>query len=299
MENTVLKNYGISIDKIKEIKKGYSSKKWIISENKNKYVVKVLSKEQYKNFPFALEIQNELMDYSSKILKTFDGKLCLSYGDSILYISEFLNSELHKFTSHELGLFLGCLHKKMSEIKYNRIVDYIEYNDNLSVINDLLCSNCSNEIKKTLELKKKILKSMKKEKIDFSKLNMQIIHGDYYDENILWVNGKCKIIDFDQCCVFYREYELLRGFFISIFDSNKKVSENIEELSHYISGYNEKIKYVDSINAYNLYLYIQANSLSGIKRNFQDLYFANKKYKILVFLLENKEEIIKIIGQKQ
>lgn len=48
----VLKNYNIKILRTKEVAKGYSSKKSIIFDDKNKgYLIKKLEKKLYNNFP--------------------------------------------------------------------------------------------------------------------------------------------------------------------------------------------------------------------------------------------------------
>lgn len=294
----VLKTYNIKILRTKEVAKGYSSKKSIIFDDKNKgYLIKKLEKKLYNNFPFALEVQNKLKNETPKIVKTKNNKLFVSDSNCIFYITELFKTYKHDYTAYEIGEYLGYLHSIMEKIIFTDKVTFIKYENNLNIINNLLQKKQNERVIGILKYKKNILKKLRVDDIDFSKLKLQVIHGDFYIDNLIYTSSGLKIVDFDQCCTFYREYEMLRGFFISLYNSTKTKSENLGELINYIKGYKKNICNIDGINAYKLYLYIQANSLSGIIGKTNDMNFAEKKYNILTFLVENNKEIVEIINE--
>lgn len=292
----ILKKYNLDITDIKQINRGYSAQKWIlIDKNNNSYLIKKIDIKHKKNFPFALEIQEKLIDESTEIIKTIDGKLCVFETKNIFYITKLLKCKRHIYTAYEIGQYLGCLHKKMEKIKYNDKIDYIMIENNLKKIRELI-HNTNGIINEILIYKERISESIINDSIDYSRLTLQIIHGDYYKDNLIYTTNGIKIIDFDQCCFFYREYEMLRGFFISIFDESKTPLRNIKEFKKYICSYKKSIKKIDAENTYKLYVFIQTNSLAGIISKPIDFKFASKRYEILKFLLNNKNKIIQIIS---
>lgn len=293
----VLKKYNLSIISINEIKKGYSSTKWKITDNNcNIYVAKMIDLIHRKNFPFALNVQDELKDETAEIIRSKDGNLCVFDEKGIFYITKFLVSKQHIYSSREFGNYLGHLHVNLEKIKLNNNVQFIENKNNYRKIEKLKLKT-NGLIKEILEFKAEIIKNIETEKIDFSSLKYQVIHGDYYEDNLVFTTNGIKIIDFDQCCCFYREYEMLRGFFISIFKTENSSTKNFNELKKYVEGYKNQIKKIDSYNAYMIYLYVQANSLAGISDKKIDVNFAKKRYEVLQFLYRYQKEIIDIIAE--
>ena len=290
-----MKNYKINVKNICEFKKGFSSKKWLIIDHaKNKYILKKIDYLKYNNILFALDIQNKINNIAPKIIETKNNCLFYIENENLFYLTEYLENDEYIIDAYKLGYFLGMLHIQLSKIKYDREINFIKCIDNSNKIENLF-NNCTDKyIKKILQYKKKIL-SINELDYDLSKLSLQIIHGDFYIDNIIFSNNEIKIVDFDQCCTFYSEYEVLRGFFISLYKESQQ-DENLNLLKKYITGYKCFVKHINGDNTYKLYLSILANSLSGICGKKIDLNFATKRYEILKFLVCNKKQIIDILN---
>lgn len=292
-----MKKYKINVLEIKQFRKGYSAKKWIvIDEDGNKYILKMLDHKYIKNFPFALEIQSKINDLTPKVIRDSLNNLCIINENSIFYLTEFIDEQKHMYSACEIGYILGVLHNYLSNIHSDEKIEFIQYVDNKDKI-ELLLNNCTDKaLKKILKYKKKVLNDFDWD-IDLSKLNYQIIHGDFYIDNLIFCKNKTKVIDFDQCCMFYREYELLRGFFVSLFSATHSVKHTLDLFKDYIHSYKEINNQVDAINTYKLYLYVLANSLSGMEVPKLDISFAEKRYEILKFLIKNKDDILRILEE--
>ena len=68
-------------------------------------------------------------------------------------------------------------------------------------------------------------------------LPQQVVHGDFYVGNVVFTGGAtiARLIDFDQSCVFYRCYEVLRGLMTSILHVPESL--RLECLRAYLSAY--------------------------------------------------------------
>ena len=301
--SNVIKLYNIELINYKLLSRGYASRKWIIiDKNKKKYLLKEIKNQSINRLNKVLHVQSKLEDFSPKIIETKNKKLYASYKQNCYYLSEFIESERLDIFSHmhDIGLFLATLHKKMFAIKdvHSRL---LRVENNLNILNEYLeyhkLHNHADYVE-IIEYKLSILGKLRITDINFNNLTKQIIHGDFYGDNLLYANFSYKIVDFDQCCEFYKEYEILRGMFMLCSDSllSKKV---LYQMKEFIDGYCTLEKINSPKDAYNLYLYIQANSLSSIKPDDygkkEKMSFAKKRFKILKSLVENKVNIIKIL----
>ena len=246
------------------------------------------------NFPFALETQNKINKLTPKIIRDCCGDLCYVNNEDIIYLTEFISNNKHSYTASEIGKILGNLHKSLFELEFDRRIDFIQYVDNTARIELLIQKTKNKLLKEILQYKQNVLNNFNFD-IDFSKLNYQIIHGDFYKENLIYYKGMTKIIDFDQCCTFYREYEILRGFFMSLYSSTYCDKKNLSLFKDYIYSYKKINSKIDAINTYKLYMYILANSISGMGFPRLDIPFAKKRYEILKFLINNKNNLLEIL----
>lgn len=301
--SNIMKFYNIELISYKSLPKGYASRKWIIvDKNKKKYLLKEIKNQSINRLNKVLHVQSKLEDFSPKIIETKNNKLYANYKHNCYYLSEFIESgRLDVISSvHDIGLFLATLHKKMFSIK-DIHTTFLKVENNLNILNEYLeyhkLHNHADYVE-IIKYKLSILNKLRITDINFNNLTKQIIHGDFYGDNLLYSDFPYKIVDFDQCCEFYKEYEVLRGMFMLCSDSlsNKEV---LYQAKKFIDGYYRLEKIKSPKDAYNLYLYIQANSLSSIKPNDygkkEKMSFAIKRFKILKSLVENKENIIKIL----
>jgi len=304
----VLINYNLDILKIESLDKGYASSKWIIyTKDGNMYVLKQVNKQSIQRVDFILNVESSLGDFCPEIILTKEDMLYYVKDNDIYYICEyidFVDYVLDEDRLEKIGYLLADLHKNLKTIKldknvflknennYDDLLEYLKYYKD----NELL------EYVQIIEYKLNILNELKMENIDFNNLDEQIIHGDFYQDNVLCVGNQYKVIDFDQCCHFYREYEIMRAMFMLCVNTKNSIADILENMRNFVKGYLDNNYIKSPIDAYNLYLYVQANSLSSIRPgdNLNQLKhnFALKRFEILKILYENKNKIIEILGDK-
>ena len=302
--NRILELYNLSAKECKKVSKGYSTKKWyIIDKNNNKYFLKEITKQTDERLNDILAIQSRLYPLTPKIIKSNFNDLYVKYDEKRYYLTEYVeNIEFDAYKDLEnIGKFLGVLHQKMSSIK-NIHTKYLKIEDNYEILNEYLKYHKEHnnlEYVKIIKYKLTILKELKISNINLDNLTKQIIHGDFYIDNILHSGSTYKIIDFDQCCEFYKEYELLRGIFMICNSGRKFTKAEKKYIIQFVNGYYKVDKVKSSEDAYNFYLYIQANSLSSIRpndcTNIDKIHFARKRHNILKSLIKNREDICKIL----
>lgn len=304
----ILNNYDIKIKNVDSLEKGYSSKKWkIISDLNILYILKKIDKQTLERIKFVLNVESQLKDYSPEIIKTKNSLLYCFNGKDIYYMYKYLDGDkvnINLKTLEEIGSFLSNIHKQMSKLNEEKSI-FLKLEDNYDILCEYLdyyVKNHDEEYIKILNYKIAILNKMKYNSINFKNLSEQIIHGDFYKDNILYNGDQYKIIDFDQCCYFYKEYEILRAMFMLCLNETKDRKTIFKNMKSFIKGYYKNGVINSPTDAYKLYLYIQANSLSSLKpehrNNMEKNKFALKRYKILEFLNENGSEVIKILGGK-
>ena len=62
------------------------------------------------------------------------------------------------------------------------------------------------------------------------KLSKQIVHGDFYLDNIIITGNTLKITDLDQVCIFYKMYEVIRGMMMIAYDENLNDIDNMSRI---------------------------------------------------------------------
>lgn len=300
----IIKFYNINVVDYELLAKGFASRKWIITDsNHNKYVLKEVDKQPINRLKKILNIQSQLNELSPKIIETKKNKLYSKCENSYYYMCEYIENEPWNilYQARNIGTFLAKLHSKMADIK-NEHTSFLKVEDNVELLNEYLNYHKlynHTEYVKIIKYKLTVLNKLKMNNIDFNNLTKQIIHGDFYGDNILYTESSYKIIDFDQCCEFYKEYEILRGMFM-LSDEVLIKKDKLLLMNEFIKGYYVLNEIISPEDAYNLYLYIQANSLSSIRpsdyEKEEKRKFAQKRFRIIKFLIENQNEIIKILN---
>lgn len=304
--NLILENYNIEVNKLSILDKGYASKKWKVDSCDNfSYIIKKINKQNIERMKFILNVQDKLQNYSPKIIRTNNSNLFYSYNDNVYYMYKYVEARpviLNLQKLNEIGIFLSILHTNMKNIKIKKS-SFIKIKNNRERLNYLLEYYIKNEYRDLIDIinyKINVLNNIQITDVNFDNLNEQIIHGDFYIDNILFDGKNYTMIDFDQCCHFYKEYEILRAMFMLCLDRGVNKKNILKNMKNFINGYYVNSVINSPIDAFNLYLYIQANSLSGLNIDEKDdddrRKFAVKRYKILRFLYENKYEILSILG---
>ena len=250
--------YNITISKYSELNGGWINKKYIIIVDDKKYVLKELSGNKFpKDYLFTLmntlDLQNFLYKqklFVPQIIMNKDYNLLteLSNGERY-FIQEFLNGlpkNYSDLTYHEIksiGKSLGLLHKYLEgyNIEYFNH-DFMKYKDYKQLVKELL--DRQSKITKLTPSKyivaisnhEKILEDIANSKL-LELQNLQVIHGDFTPDNILFLNNKVNgVIDFELSRVNTKLQDFGRILLSTTFEDNKFDSCKI---LHLINGYNE------------------------------------------------------------
>lgn len=293
--------YKLTFYKIKKLNKGYACEKWLVYLNKKeKYILKKVNNQNKQRVLFFLSVQASLKTLSVPVIKTKTNEYFFEHNNNLYYLCLYISNYKKKNSMHDLGTLLGITHKKMAKIilpdsrfllvknNENKLKEYLEYYKQKK----------EQKYVDFLNYKINILNAFKSN-IDFTRLSEQIIHGDFYFDNVLWANNRTYLIDFDQSCVFYKEYEVMRAMVLNSTQLSNVREIVFKHMDDFIKAYLKNNLIKSPIDAYNIYLYVQANSLSCLNPdNYNDetkKEFANKRYILLRFLYENKREIIEIL----
>ena len=314
----ILKEFNIRYIDIKKLNKGYVSRKWLITDMYNKsFILKESCIKNSERLNYICYIQEKLNSISPKIYSSHD-KNYVTINNKFYILYEYINgkqlitSQINKNICFEIGQFMGKLHNLMNTIKE------IELTDKKNTIGLNLCKPNIEKMNYLINYYKnhdffyeRILLDKLKfvKRIDYTKLmskienslDKQIIHGDFYIDNIMFKNNSIYILDFDQAGIFYKLYELFRGMFFICYDESKEENENIEKIKYFIKGYKTEniIKNFDV--AYEFYIYMLSNSLTGLdiksskKNSCRD--FAIYRYNMLKWIISIKEVLIEFVNQ--
>jgi len=172
-----------------------------------------------------------------------------------------------------IGSFLGKLHASLKEYsklhsQENSPESILKFNrKGIRELYDLLKkyekNNIGNEWKLLLIKKIEIAKQFCNQVEDFRVLPKQIVHGDFWIQNILFDKNQkiIGLIDYAQGGIFYKSYELIRSALsLDRFFKLKKI--NPRYLRAYIKGYSKysKIKRKELQLAIDMYIFIQATN---------------------------------------
>ena len=314
MENRIIEDfYNISIIKKQSLLAGYVCKKWILTTQNSKYLLKEMAINELNRLEFINIVQNILSinNLSAKIISTTDGSTYFIYDNHYYVLYEYIDGthldkqKLSFQEQYELGYLLGNIHKILNSTKIQSIEKYNTKclnmsSPNLDRINDLIQLHSRKENKDAICLLKSKLKMLKEfnfEKIEqtYLKYNNKIVHGDFYLDNIIKTN-KLLCIDLDQTCVFPLQYEIYRAISMICYDESfddLKILHNIENfLKGYKSVYHISDEYL--LEGLDLFNYISLNSLYCLGVD-DDISYAKYKFKMIEWLIMNKDCIVNII----
>jgi len=250
--------YNITINSYYELNGGWINKKYVLITKNKKYILKELS---FNKFPQnylsiligTLNLQKFLYEQEllvPQIILNNNNKLLtkLSNGEQY-FIQEFLDGIPKDYTNlnngeiKSIGSSLGLLHKYLE--KYN--AEYFKHNfmkyktvnqlrqelkDRQSQITNLTPTNYI----MVLSNHEKILEDIVASRFLESQ-NLQIIHGDFTPDNILFLNNRVNgIVDFELSRINSKLQDFGRVLLSVAFDGCKFDSDKIK---HLINGYNE------------------------------------------------------------
>ena len=231
------------IIKFQGIKKGIENTNYLLSTNKNKYILTIFEKRvQRKELPFFMKLMDQL--YKKKIncpkpLKDKNGNYLTLVKNKAACIVTFLNGKdkpnLDSKNCNEVGKNIGKLHRASSKIKLYR-------NNSMSIDNlgSLLKSIKFKSKKIDANLKSVLKTNLKEIKKEWpTNLPRGIIHGDLFIDNIFFKKNKfAGFIDFYFSSNDYLMYEIAICINALCFDIKKnKYVLNNKKVKNLIKGY--------------------------------------------------------------
>lgn len=262
---------------VARIPKGHTTQTWVIQSDERKYVLKILN----KNLPlgrvrFITESQDYLfrsINCSPRIYKNEMGKLFHHDANGYYIVSEYIEgetcsvSDLGQQAYYTIGAFLGRVHASyhnfvsysgsptglsIKQLPQTRINALIEYHKRISK-NEFCLDSLMYKYKELEQFTTGHIKQ-------FSHLPTQVIHGDFYIDNLLFDgNGEIvALVDYDQSCRFFRVYELMRAMVFTIYTKGT-ISELEDKIACFLSSYLDSVNlsYSEISNMVDLYYWIQ------------------------------------------
>lgn len=314
MKNKIIEDfYNISIIKKQSLSAGYICKKWILTTENSKYLLKRMDINELNRLKFINIIQNILSinNLSARIIFTTDNSTYFIYNNNYYVLYEYidgtqLNKQKLSFQEqYELGYLLGNIHKILNSTEIQNIENYNTKclnmsRPNIDRINDLICLHIKKGNKEAimiLKSKLKLLKEFNFENIKqaYLKYNNKIVHGDFYLDNIIKTN-KLMCLDLDQTCIFPLQYEIYRAISMICYDENFDDLKILNNIENFLKGYKSVYHISDDylLEGLDLFNYISLNSLYCLGID-DDISYAKYKFKMIQWLIENKDSIIDII----
>lgn len=311
MNFDILEKYSIKESKINKVNQGYINDVWDVTTLENRYILKRFNKVNKEKLNYLLSIEDSLLNLCPNIIKNNFGELSTELDNTELYVLyEFVvgrhlnRSDVTPELAKDIGGYLGKLHKELFNIGQHMEKNYLSSlhisAPKISEITGLLKEN-RNEKKyaKLLNNKLKILREIDYNEINsfMSQLPLQIVHGDFYLDNLIYTNNnEWKIIDFEQSGMFYKEYEIARALFMICYNSDDTRQYNFEKVSKFLDGYKENNDISDLRNVIKLFLYSLANSLYCFK-DWKNLSLEKKEYALyrnnmMMWIYDNLTNIV-------
>lgn len=289
----ISKNYGILISKVDILSGGWLNEKYLIETNDRKlYVLKELSLEKFSHSHLQYLIQTvELQHYLyeenvavPEILLNNDKEVVSKLSNNkYFFIQGYVrgySKEFDKLTKEEMfsiGKNLAFLHNKLkyinSEIFESDFLKYKHMNDlkqELKAKRLEVNENSSKKFVRQIDLFEEILNDIEFSKIiNINKNKIQLIHGDFTPDNIIFDNNKVKsIIDFELVRINSKLQDIGRIVLSTTF-LNKEF--DLLKLKSFIDGYSTicKINYMDIVNSLKIVWINEFNIW------IQDRYFKN------------------------
>lgn len=311
MNFDILEKYSIKESKINKVNQGYINDVWDVTTLENRYILKRFNKVNKEKLNYLLSIEDSLLNLCPNIIKNNFGELSTELDNTELYVLyEFVvgrhlnRSDVTPELAKDIGGYLGKLHKELFNIGQHMEKNYLSSlhisAPKISEITGLLKENRNEKnYAKLLNNKLKILREIDYNEINsfMSQLPLQIVHGDFYLDNLIYTNNnEWKIIDFEQSGMFYKEYEIARALFMICYNNDDTRQYNFEKVSKFLDGYKENNDISDLRNVIKLFLYSLANSLYCFK-DWKNLSLEKKEYALyrnnmMMWIYDNLTNIV-------
>ena len=131
--------------------------------------------------------------------------------------------------------------------------------------------------------------------LKYLKYNNQIVHGDFYLDNIIKTN-KLICLDLDQTCIFPLQYEIYRAISMICYDENFDDLKILHNIESFFKGY-KSVYYISNeylLDGLDLFIYISLNSLYCLGID-DDISYAKYKFNMIEWLIKSKDSVISII----
>lgn len=300
MVNLISRLYGIKVESIEPFDGGFSSNNWIVTDADGvRFFLKEMPFKNIDRIKFLNEVQNYLYDngFSIPVLMTTNGNGYFIMNNAVFVLYKYVQGERiekthDKASAYFWGTYLGKVHQLLKEYDTDNIIKaaftinkpQIPYLK--QIINDNIFDGIAREI---AEYKRYRLENYLYKIPDVHSWKTQIVHGDFYLNNIIKSGKNMFLIDFERTSYFYQEYEIMRAaIMIGDFKFNGIDTENvISYLIDFIKGYLE-YGYIqcDFYDLVDFYDYMQLNDLYYLKKDTEgkDILFFQRKYDISKWL---------------
>lgn len=277
----------------KKISAGYVNSLYIVKFRHDSYIVKVYNRLiPIEQIMCSVNVQKYLSmeNLSPKIITIINDI------EPIIAVQEYMVSYSNIVTTNDnyyysIGLLLGRIHQALHYYQ-NPFAKVYDQCGILKIIN----SNAELSTKQLCLLDKKI--KLKKYINDIPSIEKQVIHGDYYNENILICGCNYCAIDFDESKIYYRVYDIIKVIvnIIRIFRFDKaKIYVN-----SFLFGYGKHVQLLkqEVESMVDIYLYTLSNETSGLTElncNMDDMYL-DKRISLHEFVLSELKIIRSLVN---
>lgn len=190
-----------------------------------------------------------------KLLPSINGSFIYHHNDYYLYAYKKVSGDTFKFTS-ERAITLG---RSLSQL--HNLFNVVDVKTNPAILDNMIKHFLSRNF---ISLSNGTLRSQYifgylRNNPNIYQKPQALVHGDMWAQNIITNRHEIIFIDFDCIRIFYKDYELMRCFFISLIDCIIKeavpVQNYIIEFKGYFEAYRKNCD-IDLLSAFEFYLFI-------------------------------------------
>ncbi len=273
--NDIKNQYRIKIDKVSDLLGGFLNKKMVVESNKKKYVIKIISSNKFdqSHLKDLIPSITDLITYLNhnglkcpKLYSTTQNKYYFFKKSDYCVLMDYEKGEIKDHSNilttemYSLGKEVAKMHLLMRDYKkFKEDYNFMKLKTLDDLYQDLIIrENQGKECEKyALDISnhKNIIDDIKDTKF-LNNLEIQLIHGDLAQDNILFFNNEISsIIDFE--LVRYNSILQDIGRVLISFTLNDKEQINMELIDSFIEGYNKqknnvKISRLDIIKAFKI-----------------------------------------------
>ncbi len=208
MINDILKNYSIEGSKIEKIHTGLINETYKVTGSENKYILQKLngiySFANLQDMDSITKHVNESVKILPYLIKTKDGKLGVSEGQSIWRLIEYIEGDVCESTDSETqafesGKILGLFHKTLENFTHKFKSEFGRAHQSRKTYERLIATLNEHKIEKEIKPLIAVISEMEKLFID-QQCRMVITHSDPKISNMIFSNNKAiALIDLDGC----------------------------------------------------------------------------------------------------